>query len=110
MKKFIWTIEFYCFVKPVTLLLAWLCRKEQDNYYLFSLGEMLCDYAEKLAGDPYIKHEYLMWMLDHGIDYTIEAIRGEEDKIRQLYELDEDMDIEWCDEEIIYEYFGDRIG
>lgn len=110
MKKFLWSIYFSCVVKPYIRLVVWYFRKQKDNNVLYWLGDCMGNWSEKLETNPNVKYKYVWWLLHYGNIHVEEAVYGEADRIKDLYELDKDMDIDEIDEEIIEEYFGTGIG
>lgn len=108
MRKVLWYVRFYV-TKTYIRFICWVCRKMDDNYNLYSVGEILCEIAEELAGKIHCPEKIIDWYLDAGLNILDEAVHNEEEYIKKRYGIDSDTDIDEVDEEIIEEYFGDRI-
>ena len=107
MRKVLWYVRFYV-ARTYIRFICWICRKAEDNYNLYSIGEILCESAEELAGKIHCPVKIADWYLRAGLNILDEAIYNEAKYIKRLYEIDEDTDIDEVDEEIIEEYFGER--
>lgn len=108
MRKVLWYVRFYV-AKAYIQFICWICRKADDNYSLYSVGEILCEISMELAGKIHCPDKIIEWFLDTGLHILDEAVHNEADNIKKLYGIDRDTDIDDVDEEIIEEYFGERI-
>lgn len=108
MKKFLWRV-YLSIVRFNVKGVRWILKRWGDNFDLWEFGWFLLDMVDTYPGK--ITAGSLMvlnWLFDIGLKYINDAVHDEAAKIKRIYELDPNMDIDEVDEEIIEEYFRTR--
>lgn len=108
MKKFLWRV-YLGIVKLIVKGIKSIVKRRGDNFDLWDFGwallEIVDNFPSKDIPEAWI---VLDWLNDIGLLYIDEAVHDEAAKIKRIYELDPNMDIDEVDEEIIEEYFRTR--